>query len=332
MAFDWELFFKRNNIRYVTSGKNTKSGEFSIPCVWCNRSGNKDPSEHLGVNPETGAFSCWRNNKHRGNNAVYLIKQILDCSFKEALEIYGVKEIDISALGSILDKLKSESAPVPFQGPEKIALPANTYSIEKNGSFLPYFNYLIERGFDEEDVPRLVTDYDLRCAITGPWAGRVILPVTYQGELTSWTARAIHDAPDRLRYMNTHKEDSVRKQTDSLYLYDECMNDERHDTLYVLEGPFDALKLDFYGKDHGVRSVAMFTNNLTETQRLLVSNLCDTFKEVFIMLDTGWFHQSMSLASQITASNIRAKKMVDGFKDVGEMTKPDIITYFTTKE
>lgn len=325
MSFDWPVFFRKHNIQYVTSGKNTKAGEYSISCLWCNKTNNKDPSQHLGINPKTGAYSCWRNKGHRGSNAVYLIKNLLNISFKEALEIYGIKEKDPEALQLALAKLRGDQiAAHKAKRPKSIEFPANTYPVTNTGSFKPYFEYLIDRGFNEEDIPRLVEEYGLRCAITGPWAGRVLLPITYKGKLVSWTGRAINDATGRLRYLNTAKDESVMKQPECLYLYDEVMAEENPDTIYVLEGPFDALKLDFYGKPLGIRAVAMFTNTLSEDQRLLVSNLADTFRDVVIMLDTGWFHQSLSLASLVTASNVRAKQMIAGFKDVGDMTKSDI--------
>src|SRR4051812_32041661 len=105
MKFDWERFFRKHNIRYVTSGKNTKSGEYSIPCPWCNRTSNKDPSEHLGVNPSTGSFFCWRNNKHRGNQPVYLIMHLIGCSNTEACEIYGITRPDPSELEAAISRL-----------------------------------------------------------------------------------------------------------------------------------------------------------------------------------------------------------------------------------
>ncbi len=75
--FDWLSFIKAHKIPYVTSGPNTAKNHISIKCCWC---GNDDPSEHLGLslNENAPAWGCLRNQKHRGQNVMFLVQKLRD--------------------------------------------------------------------------------------------------------------------------------------------------------------------------------------------------------------------------------------------------------------
>src|SRR5258706_108308 len=78
---DWRRFLEENNITFVDRGPNTKRGEVSIQCPMC---GQDDPSEHLGINLQTGKWGCHRDANHRGKASRTLIKAILGCSSQQA--------------------------------------------------------------------------------------------------------------------------------------------------------------------------------------------------------------------------------------------------------
>jgi hypothetical protein len=55
--------------------------------------------------------------------------------------------------------------------------------------------------------------------------------------------------------------------------------------LVLVEGPVDALKLDFYGEPSGVRSVALSTNSISDAQLYLLGELSAGFEWVGVMMD-----------------------------------------------
>jgi DNA primase len=69
-----------------------------------------------------------------------------------------------------------------------------------------------------------------------------------------------------------------------LYNYDQAYSGGN--TLVLVEGAFDVLKLDFYGRQFEVRAVALNTKSISANQRVQLGELRPRFARAVLVLDT----------------------------------------------
>jgi hypothetical protein len=186
-------------------------------------------------------------------------------------------------------------------------------------------NYLIQRGFDDNSIDDLVRLYDIRTARDGHYASRIILPYYLDGKLVTWTARAI--APSEIRYKDLPRDLSLVPPKETLYNHD-CIADGG-DILVIVEGPIDALKLDFYGRAHGVRAVALSTNSVSGMQLDMLAAADRQFQWKLVMMDNATslgFVDSMRLKQELGGylTDVRAVRVPYGAKDSGDLTPVQI--------
>jgi hypothetical protein len=63
---DWRQLLTDNRVPFIERGPNVKRGEINIRCPFC---GSADPSYHMGLNLDSGWWSCWRNkDQHSGKS------------------------------------------------------------------------------------------------------------------------------------------------------------------------------------------------------------------------------------------------------------------------
>lgn len=283
-VIDWPGIFREHRVEFIMEGHQVGRGEIAIKCPFC---GSADPSHHMGLNLETGWWSCWRNRaQHSGKSPVRLLMRLLRVSFARAREIAGLEEGYIDPEGfdalaaRILRKNPDEPTPTATQ---------RRFLDFEHGSMVPlkegramtrrHWDYLVGRGFNPE---RLVTRYKVMAGVGGDWHDRVIIPFYQNGELVTWTGRAIGQS--RLRYRDLSVEDSLMAPKETLLNYDEA-NKGGH-TLIVQEGPVDVLKVDLYAHRFGVRSVGLCTNSMSEDQAHMIRELAPAFERVIIAMDT----------------------------------------------
>lgn len=338
---DWRSVLSEHRVPFVERGANVSRGEINIKCPFC---GSADPSYHMGLNLDTGWWSCWRNRQqHSGKSPLRLLMKLLGVSYGRAREIAGLGDgyIDPEGFDALAAQLMRSGG---IDGrPEEI----QRRVLHLDPAFIPitdriatrkHWNYLYGRGFDGEsrlgpDVDVLVKDYQL-CACLDRrykgqhWEDRIILPYYQDGELMTWTARAI--APARVRYQDLMLSESVCGPKETLYNHDAML--EGGKALVIVEGPFDALKVDFYGKPWGVRAVALSTNSMSETQGYLIGSARQRFKRCLLMMDTA-------ISLDIIADGLRVAGETAGLfhleviatpygaKDAGELRPKQIISW-----
>ena len=95
-------------------------------------------------------------------------------------------------------------------------------------------------------------------------------------------------------------------------------------SLYVLEGPFDALKIDFYGQEFGIRATCLFTANITDAQKELLERLSDYY-DLYILNDEGAFTNALDIAQDITCFIPFLKPCLAASKTQEEMTRSEVI-------
>jgi hypothetical protein len=199
--------------------------------------------------------------------------------------------------------------------------------IHTTGRTRRIFNYLLDRGFDSiDDVWDLCDEYHLMAG-TGKWSDRVIIPYYQDGELVTWTGRAI--AESTIRYKDLSIDESLLAAKETLFNHD-CMLDGGK-ALIIQEGPFDVLKVDFYGKEFGVRSVGLSTNSIKEAQAFLLQTAVGKFKQIVIMLDTKsrlGIVDSMRMKSDLHfIDNLTIASVPFGAGDGGALSPEQVIAW-----
>ncbi len=307
---NWQDFFTDNQINWVSRGPNTAHGEISIQCPWC---GDEDPSQHLGVNLSTGSWGCLRNPEHRGHSATYLIGTLLRCSQHQARII--VDQYSRSDPEQ-LDKLSLESTPrqaanqVDVKGTE---MPPSTYPILATGSTAKFWQYLQVRGFDPAAA---IQQYKLQCCLTGEFKDRLIIPIFKFKALFAWTGRALGTPVSAPRYL------SSKQIKETIFNEDELMQGGK--LLFICEGPFDAMKLDHYGRDQGARATCGYGTSLTIEQVVLLNSRRNRFKKTVILFDRDAVEPAFIARDWLPSSSVVVGTLPDGVEDPGELTKEQV--------
>lgn len=301
--FDWRTLLDQQRVPYIERGANVKRGELNIRCPWC---GEADPSMHMGINLETGWYACWRNRKqHSGKSPVRLLMRLLRIGYQAARELAGLGE-------GYIDPEGFDAVAARLMGRELVdsGVPPPRAFIELNEEFLPVINepltrrwwdYVYRRFFDKDDIEHMCRKYHVHCARAGDFAGRLILPYFQDGRMVTWTGRAI--GRSEVRYRDLEVNCSIIAPKHTLYLHDHASDGRGGRNVLVLtEGPFDALKVDFYGAKYGVHAVALSTNSASADQVLLLEELAQMYKRTLVLMDnktTYGIVDSMRMAQEL---------------------------------
>ncbi len=326
MAFDFQQFLDAHFIPYVTAGSNVARGHINIKCPFC---GNRDPSQHLGINLSNGKWGCWRDEKHRSKYPEKLIVELLHCSYELASQITGRgAPLSLSAFENAIESLKNESKEENIKYVEGLEFPREFRKIKREGFTRKFFRYLHnERGFYQNDVSDILYYYDLLCSLTGKYSDRILVPIYRDKILQSWTGRSIYKN-EQVRYMTLEKENSVSVITDCIFNYDGIIKESYIlDALFIVEGPFDAMKLDYYGNDDYYGAVCIFGSVIYDEQVYQLNELVEELhylKRVIIMMDD--IDISLKIQSKLGFST-DVKAVPYGVDDPGDLSGNQIAKY-----
>ena len=305
---------KAYNIPYALTGKNVSKGYIGLNCPFC----GDDDNFHLGINPEKNFFACWRNNEHRGN-IVKLFMEVLGFTEKEVKLLLSSYDFSVD----FSDKICYNKEKVV--GKKEIIMPENFHKISYSDiATRPFYHYLINRGFS--DIDKMVDMYDIRCCISGEWQNRIIFPIYNNNQLVTWVGRSIESNP-YLRYMDLAKEESVQYAKHCLYNLDNLKGGK---ILFICEGIFDALKIDFY-TPKSIQATCIFTTSMRTEQISLLAQINQLYDKVIVLLDTGVEYQSITLSDKLSfMPNVLLKLfMFKGKKDAGELTQEEVMDYIS---
>lgn len=334
---NWVEVLREHRVPYVESGPNVKRGELGIRCPFC---GSADPSHHMGLSLDTGWWSCWRNRaQHSGKSPIRLLMKLLRVPYGRAREIAGLGEdyVDPEGFDALAARLMGRAGTEearPGQVERRfLDFPTSFKKITGGaltGRFWDYLHY--ERGFSGasdlgEDVDVLADQYGLRAAVTGDFQDRVILPYYQDRQLVTWSGRAI--GPSRMRYRDLDRDESLIPAKETLFNHDAIYGGGK--ALVLVEGPLDALKLDFYGKPWGVRAVALSTNSITEEQSFLLQAAEEKFERTLVMMDNAsvlGVVDSMRMKQELCfLRNLAIARVPHGAKDAGELKPKQVIQW-----
>ena len=322
--FDIEQFLIDNKIEYRKSGENVAKGNVNINCPFCDH----DDKFHMGIHPKKLVFGCWRSSEHKDRKIERLVQKLLNCSKDYAkLIVRGNKETTIDSnidlVTYISQKLFKADKYTTDDNKAHIGHDLSEFKAFKTiKSDTVYYNYLKSRGFDT--VSLLIDKYNLKFSATGKWAGRIIFPVYINNRLVTWQGRDI-TGKSFLRYKDLSKDKSLIHLKACIYNYD---NLKGGDILYICEGVFDALKVDYY-TNSDVNATCVFTKTVTDEQYKLLFNKVKSYNEVRILFDQGTIKDANLVKGQIKTFNSNSKVVYlsTHIKDAGDMTPEQIRRY-----
>lgn len=334
MRIDWCAFLGEHGIKYFESGtKNTAVNHITIQCPLC---GIADTSHHLGINLTNGKWGCWRDESHRGNNPINLVRALLKLPYQQALEVlspytegslYRAKTDldDLVEWAQGMDKTQTELRPV-------LKLPQTYERLRLCEEHIDYCEYLESRKFRAHDVGKLLDLYPLFAGM-GDYTGRLVFPVFKNEQLSTWTGRDIY-GNSHLRYktLSNKREDvygnvAVGPITDYLLWGDE-LGRKRGKVLLITEGPLDALKMDFYSREFDIRATCLFGLNLSEAQKRHLYTLQSMFDFICLLLDRAAFTTSLRLQQKLKPVKVNVLNLPPGIADdPGDMTQEQVLRF-----
>ena len=334
-VIDWRAVLTKARVPFVERGANVGKGEINIRCPFC---GPADPSHHMGLNLTSGFWSCWRNSKHNGKSPMRLLMALLKVPYSQARQMAGLPEdlgpdaegFDAVAAGllGVDGVLRGDVVPRP----RFLRWPRGVAPIQPQGPSWRHWRYLRDvRGFGEHTAS-LVGEYDLRfCSEPGDdfraLRDRILIPYKMGGKLVAWTGRSIVQTP--IRYRDLEEQHCILPPKQGLFNFD-CVQ-EGGRVAVAVEGPFDALKLDLFGRGFGVRAVALSTNSLSSQQIDLLGEVWEMFGRLIIMHDQAkglGALDSMRLQAQLShLPGVEFTAPPFNLKDAGEMSPGQVVEW-----
>ena len=316
-GFDWLAFLRGVNVDHEIGPKaNVRAGHVGIDCLLC----GDDTKKHFSIELESGRIrGCWRDRSH-WIGPTELVSRLARVTHSEAKRILETQDVPVDvSTGDLQAQLDQVGVR------ERSRLPAVEWPREMK-PFTPrpslqegrFHAYLERRGFS--DAHGVASMYGLRWCFRGRWTNRIAFPLLDDdGNLVGWSARAI--TPSKRRYLVEPSGDAGGAL---LWGVDPSMEGG---TLIVCEGPFDALKIDYYAGRRPVYAVALLTNGAGPAKVARLARLADRFDRLVILLDRGAEGPALDLRDALQIIRPEVRFVPEGAKDPGEMTPDQIVAF-----
>lgn len=207
--------------------------EYIIRCPVC---GDHGTHNHCHVNPTKGVFHCFY--KGCSGSVTRLVRE------------YG-GGAKIETRKGVIEKKKYEE--VDFDQFRKVAGFRNT--LDRMA-----FTYLKDRGVTKDEID----EYDIRYATHGRYYGRVLFPIYEDDKLVNFVGRSFLHVVEP-PYLFPHYGETLITSAEAIFGYSEVVNRPRG--LYVIvEGVFDAMRVNKRRHDLGVRGLAILSNQISKGQ------------------------------------------------------------------
>lgn len=285
--------------------RNVKRGNVNIACPFC----GDDPSWHLGINKQTGAWGCWRDRSHRGN-FTQLLAYLKGISYSKALLMWKT-EPALPTEDTFVSKVVSMMTPhlpasITRPKPPKISV----MELKEGGlGARPFMDYMIGRNFKAPEIERLVKKFGIYYAVAGEMRGRIVFKVNdSDGNLTGYVGRAID--PEHKKH---HTVGPINEM-----IWGEDHANQPGDILFVVEGVFDALRLSLHSH-RGVRAVATLGASASNERIMKLRCLSSLYDKVLLFMDED---VSMANALHLQSELPRAGVIFDlgGASDPADMS------------
>lgn len=306
MQIDWRGLLDEIGVEWIDRGKNTSAGNINLKCPWC----LDDPSKHLAVALKKEAYFCYRApNQHSGKKATNLLFKL------------GIREPE--ALRLLRKYLRAGDAPLPARLPTDVQQQKTAWSrFENAGNSIEALDYLSGRGFPSPKT--LCERFDLRHAPNGVWARRLLIPLHFDSEAVSWTARDMTGRLEQKYLMN---------DTSSFAAL--CMPDIGKPSpiiAVIVEGPMDAVRIAQATRDARVISIALCGKSLGAEKLLQIKKACNTCTDILVAMDSdapmsACYQTVADIGSVVRAERIGRAKLPPGIKDPGELPAMGVLKW-----
>lgn len=251
LMIDFGALCREYGIKVAQVGeKHYRNGWICLPCPFC----KGDAGNHLGFNPNSNVFTCWRCGRH---SKFEVLSALLGMSKSEA---YKLCEERFGG-GMALSAVQVKQAPIEHKS---FKLPG--------GKEIPKLHREYFEG-RKLDVDKMQARYGLRfCGPYGRYKYRVIIPVKHKGRIVSFTSRDV-TGKCAARYLSCPTNEE-RKSIKDCLLGDDIADDMGLDDVIVVEGPFDAMKM-------GIGAVAVMGIEFSEKQVRKIAR----FKRSWLLFD-----------------------------------------------
>lgn len=266
------------------------SEEYLYKCPFC-----KHHKHKLSVNFDKNVYKCWICNT-TGKSIGRLVKLFGSFDAKQQWS-YHEDDVDISKFEELFQDKKPQLETL-INLPEEFESLANRTLID--GSEKP-LKYLYERGLTREDILK----WKIGWCPSGPYYDRIIVPsFNNDGWVNYFISRTFTNAFPK--YKNPQASKNI--------IFNELYLDwDRPITL--VEGVFDAIKAD--------NAVPLLGSTLTENSRLF-QEIIKRNATVYLALDGDANKKEMDILEMLLAYDNPVYMVdVDGYNDVGEMTKQE---------
>jgi hypothetical protein len=163
--------------------------------------------------------------------------------------------------------------------------------LSPTGVGAPGYDYLVGRGLPADRLDALIPQFDLRY---DEQERRVVFPVRAGGVDLGYAARSI-DARERKRWLSYPVEGGHKT---TIYAADRVL--AGGNTLFVVEGPFDALMVTAAMQPGNASVATAFFGSLpTEAQLACVIAAAPCYRMVYMLLDANVYGRCRRLAQQI---------------------------------
>ena len=275
-------------------GEYRRSGdELLFFCPFCQHHKRK-----LSVNLKSNNFKCWICDE-RGKNVRRLLKsRLTNSQLYEWDKINNV--VDLTQLDDNIFQEQVIALEEIIQLPEEFISLANK-NLPLSSKFA--MRYLLDRGYKKEDIVMWKVGY---CS-SGEYAGRVVVPsFNDNGDINYFVARSYADKFPK--YMNPKVSKDI--------VFNELYLDWNKDIILV-EGVFDAMKAN--------NSIPLLGSTLNQKSNLF-KKIIYYEPNVYIALDPDAEKKASQLIENLIQYDLNLFKIdVEGFGDVGEMTKEQFL-------
>ena len=312
---------ENRGVEYVDHGNNVKKGFVAVHCPWC---GDNDRSHHMNIHPVDGNWFCFRNREqHKGRRPHRLLMRLLGCSYDTIQSLLKGR----SDLQSLRERLNDDKTPPPAKASVNNQVERNMPKISAIETHQRFYRYLETRGYDAIHIHMLAATYDLRCALSGRFKNRIVFPVKVRGRVIGHTGRCVDNG--RLRYLS-YPGSAIKQH---LLWYDLMRKEHTLPqrsrkgavstrSLYICEGPFDAMRIDYVARASGLndRATCLFTTSATPGQIDEIHKLKKKFTAIYILFDKGALTQAMRLRAQLVGCKTTITQLPEGIEDPGDMS------------
>ncbi|MCK5605896.1 hypothetical protein KAR91_28625 [Candidatus Pacearchaeota archaeon] len=287
------------HVEYVETGANVKKGNVNIACPFC----GDDPSHHLGIDPVSGFWGCWRNKAHRGRKFSNLLAKLAHISFSEAQKLCGEKgsvPLEENDFDNAVAALKSNTEQVQVvTGVNSLQLPSFFRELDQTSlACAQHVQYLNLRGYKNKKLTRLIEQFDLRFSLRGDFTKRIIIPVYENGLLQTYLGRSVYKN-HALRYRALEVEKSVTPVEQCLYNVDTAFKYKSRKILFVVEGATDVWRMQSIARCYKCSVVGLFNMNIADRQAEHLDTLQAHYEKIIFILDRGELARYVSIRSQV---------------------------------